>query len=86
MALVIDGGTTGASATYGAVGPTEVITTGVFDGAKVASKVAAESPTGAPLFSFQTPGAILVQTAVGTKIEFSIISGGANTAIDVTCN
>lgn len=86
MALVITGGKAGDSASHIATGPTEVIASGTFDGAKVAVSVSAESAFEAPIVSLQAPSAVALRTAGGTNVQIDITGGGANAAIDVTCN
>lgn len=86
MALVLNGAASGATGSHVAAGVTEVIASGDFDGSKVEVNLSAEATSQAPAFSFQTPGAISLNTASGTTILLRVVGGGASTSVDVTCN
>jgi hypothetical protein len=85
MADIITDGTAGATGTHVATGTTEVIASGGFGGNTVQILVNADAGDPAPAHTFMGPGAISLQTAVGTTITATVIGKNTST-VDVTAN
>lgn len=83
MALVIDGGTTGATgaATAGATG-TAVIASGKFGDSTVQVTVDKDLGRPAPVYTFHSPGAVWLDTP-GARVSVEIAGGTGVADIDV---
>lgn len=84
MAVIITDGVAGDEATHTASGETEVIASGSFKNNKVQIMVNQTGAAPAPAFTFGSPAAIKLATAVGTTITAVIVGVDADSAIDVS--
>ena len=85
MALIIDSGGDGATASHTAAGKTQVIASGPFKSASVQITVSADSAPEAPIFTFGAPGGISVDAAPGATITATVV-GGNSPEVSVSCN
>lgn len=83
MALIFSSGTSGTTGSHTATGPTQVIVGGTFGQNKLEVLVTADVAAEAPVANFSAPGAITLQTAAGTTIDFNVV-GSDTSEINVS--
>lgn len=83
MAAVISAGDTGATGSHVTTGPSQVTVSGVFNGGAVEITCSADTLRSAPVVSFNTPGCVSLQTAVGVTLTATVV-GGSTPSVDVS--
>ena len=85
MATVLQNAGTGDTGSHTAAGVTEMLASGVFNGAKISVTARTGTLDPAPAYTFPAAGAVSLAAAAGTILDVEVI-GGDNPSIDLSAN